>query len=94
MECDDSIDNDKGIIGFNVVQIQPLLLFSDGLIDCEDPECCASDHCKGKLLCMTVQDPTTIENHGPFSSFWDRIKFLVGARGIQRYAQLSVFDSR
>ena len=101
--CQDDLDNDNGetFRNPNLLSIAPLGDFwgtfqpiSDGLIDCEDPECCSSKHCHRKHLCMTVQDPSSIDNPGDFTNFWERIKFLVGAKGIQRYAQFSAFDPR
>ena len=74
---------------------------TDGLRDCEDPECCEQDVCSGKQLCMSVNDPrdilknqTNIEGTKPHSSFWDRIKFIVEENGIQRYVVQSLIDHR
>jgi hypothetical protein len=70
------------------------IIIIDGLVDCQDPDCCLTPDCMGKHLCMTVPRPEDKSNPGPFSSFWDRVKFLVEDSGIQRYAQLPAFDKR
>ena len=79
-------------------------LITDGLVDCEDPECCLSaPECGGKQLCTSVQDPSTLI--GPSSStligakyhysFWERVKFLVHeTNGIQRYAKVESFNEK
>ena len=78
---------------------------SDGLVDCEDPECCLSSvECRQKQLCTTVDEPTTLAKADADAdadatkyrhSFWDRIKFLVDeTTGIQRYAKVGAFDTK
>ena len=76
----------------------------DGLVDCEDPECCEQDVCSGKQLCTSVPDPKDIlrnmtqnrsRNGGHHSSFWNRVKFLVSENdGIQRYVVTSALHER
>ena len=75
---------------------------TDGLKDCEDPECCEQDVCSGKQLCTFVEDPRDLlknitEREGTIktrSSFWERIKFLVAENGIQRYVVESLIEER
>ena len=74
-------------------------LKSDGLVDCEDPECCLSSvECRPKQLCTSVDDPATLVNVAASKfrrSFWDGIKFLVDeTSGIQRYAKVEEFDTK
>ncbi len=73
----------------------------DGLVDCEDPECCLSSvECRTKQLCTSVEDPATLVNVDSDAkkhrhSFWERIKFLVHeTKGIQRYAKIASFDTK
>ena len=82
-------------------------LFSDGLIDCQDPDCCYRSECLNHHLCLTMDDPKDILRHNNASksyvftrssgtsSFWERIRFLVmPEEGVQRYAQISHFDPK
>ena len=82
-------------------------LFSDGLIDCQDPDCCYRSECLNHHLCLTMDDPKDILRHNNASksyvftrssgtsSFWERIRFLVmPEKGVQRYAQISHFDPK
>ena len=70
----------------------------DGLVDCEDPECCYSDVCSESQYCSTVPDPVAIlgssgSNHH-FSSFFDRFKFLIEEGSIQKFAKINSFNTR
>ena len=53
--CDDKVDNDRG----NIRNPKAKLTFysPDGLVDCEDPECCESPVCERSQLCHTVSAP-------------------------------------
>lgn len=68
----------------------------DGLVDCLDPDCCASPQCQGSLQCRSAPDPLEIllrkQPPGTTSSFYDRVKFLVEEHGVQSYATLSSFS--
>ena len=70
----------------------------DGLVDCEDPECCYSDVCSESQYCSTVPDPIAIvgssgQNHH-FSNFFDRFKFLIEEGSIQKFAKISSFNTQ
>ena len=73
-----------------------LLVFSDSLIDCQDPDCCSHPKCVNNHLCYTVEDPVNIARNKSLldftMNFWERIRFLVSDAGIQRYAQINHFD--
>ena len=73
-----------------------LLVFSDSLIDCQDPDCCSHPKCVNNHLCYTVEDPVNIARNKSLldftMNFWERIQFLVSDAGIQRYAQINHFD--
>ena len=34
--------------------------FTDGLTDCQDPECCGTSECSRNVLCTTVADPADL----------------------------------
>ncbi|KAG7321337.1 hypothetical protein KOW79_015752 [Hemibagrus wyckioides] len=55
----------------------------DGLIDCMDPDCCSQSPCMSNPLCRGSRDPLQIIQQSQsagkhVSSFYDRIKVLVG----------------
>lgn len=58
-------------------------LHSDGLVDCMDPDCCSQSPCLSNPLCRGSRDPLQIIQQSQsagkhVSSFYDRIKMLVG----------------
>ena len=70
---------------------------SDGLVDCEDPECCWSEACGGSQYCSTVPNPVSVLQKtsvvvSPFASFFERYKFLVLPGSLQKFAKLKDFD--
>ena len=78
--------------GFSLV-----ILCSDGLVDCEDPECCWSEACGGSQYCSTVPNPVSVLQKtstvvSPFASFFERYKFLVLPGSLQKFAKLKDFD--
>ena len=76
------------------------VLFTDGLTDCQDPECCRTEECFRNVLCTTVADPAdipdlpTADSNLVPSSFWQRIKFIVESQETQKYADVASFDPR
>ena len=72
--------------------------YSDGLEDCEDPECCYSDKCSTSQYCKTVPDPSAVINlnQEPHHSenFFEKYKFLIQEGSLQRFAKLEQFDLR
>ena len=66
----------------------------DGLVDCEEPECCLSSICQEKQLCTSVPTPLFNDTCGKNVEFWNRVKFLIGLEGIQRYAPETSFDKK
>ena len=71
---------------------------SDGLTDCEDPECCESPVCQKSQLCHTVPQPIDIllRKHPPAvtASFFDRMKFIIEDKGMQSYVKQQDFNER
>uniref|UniRef100_A0A914CCG1 EGF-like domain-containing protein n=1 Tax=Acrobeloides nanus TaxID=290746 RepID=A0A914CCG1_9BILA len=68
---------------------------NDGLIDCEDSECCTSRECSSSTLCTGVAQPRNIlskiqqpEN----ANFYKRSKFLIEEESVQRFANQALFD--
>lgn len=79
--------------------INNLLLFIlDGLIDCQDPECCESSVCKSSQLCATVARPIDIllQRQPPAStaSFFQKMRFIIEEGSLQRYAKNTAFNER
>ncbi|CAG9563228.1 unnamed protein product [Danaus chrysippus] len=68
----------------------------DGLIDCEDPECCQSPACKGSQLCVSSPKPTDIllrkQPPAITASFFERMKFLIDEGSLQNYAKQETFN--
>ena len=72
--------------------------FLDGLIDCQDPECCEESVCKGSQLCATVARPIDIllQRQPPAStaSFFQKMRFIIEEGSLQRYAKNTAFNER
>ncbi|XP_028159380.1 teneurin-m isoform X2 [Ostrinia nubilalis] len=68
----------------------------DGLVDCEDPECCQSTACKGSQLCVSSPKPTDIllrkQPPAITASFFERMKFLIDEGSLQNYAKQETFN--
>lgn len=106
--CDDGKDNDKGMCCFDVnpglckkdkILKKCVRLFcSDGLVDCEDPECCLSPICKGSQLCVSSPKPTDIllrkQPPAITASFFERMKFIIDEGSLQNYAKQENFNER
>ncbi|KAL4707465.1 hypothetical protein ACJJTC_000109 [Scirpophaga incertulas] len=68
----------------------------DGLIDCEDPECCHNIACKSSQLCVSSPKPTDIllrkQPPAITASFFERMKFLIDEGSLQNYAKQETFN--
>ncbi|XP_045459458.1 teneurin-m [Melitaea cinxia] len=68
----------------------------DGLIDCEDPECCQSEACKESQLCVMSPKPTEVllrkQPPAITASFFERMKFLIDEGSLQNYAKQETFN--
>ncbi|CAK1544761.1 unnamed protein product [Leptosia nina] len=68
----------------------------DGLVDCEDPECCQSAACKTSQLCVSSPKPTDIllrkQPPAITASFFERMKFLIDEGSLQNYAKQETFN--
>ena len=75
-----------------------LIFILDGLIDCQDPECCESSVCKSSQLCATVARPIDIllQRQPPAStaSFFQKMRFIIEEGSLQRYAKNTAFNER
>lgn len=75
-------------------------LFSslDGLVDCEDPECCSSNACRSSQLCVSAPRPADVllrkQPQAVTASFFERMKFLIDEGSLQNYAKLETFNER
>lgn len=76
----------------------PVLFSIDGLIDCEDPDCCPSPVCRDRGHCQTVPDPLEIllrkQPPSSIASFFEHVRFLVEENSVQRSATVNTFSSR
>jgi len=72
------------------------LVAVDGLVDCNDDDCCRQRICVDSARCRTVPDPLDIvlrkQPPSSTSSFYDRVKFLIDEDSVQRYASRNSFD--
>ncbi|XP_052564667.1 teneurin-m isoform X3 [Culex pipiens pallens] len=68
----------------------------DGLVDCEDPECCSSHSCKTSQLCVSAPKPIDVllrkQPPAITASFFERMKFLIDEGSLQNYAKLETFN--
>ncbi|EFO27446.1 hypothetical protein LOAG_01036 [Loa loa] len=68
---------------------------NDGLIDCEDSECCTDSSCLSSQMCTTVIQPRDVllKVIPPVNgNFYQQIKFLVQRDSVQRYADERHFN--
>lgn len=70
----------------------------DGLVDCEDAECCQSRHCKKSPFCVAAPKPIDIllrkQPPAVTASFFERMKFLIEEGSLQSYAKQDAFNER
>ncbi|XP_072394437.1 teneurin-m isoform X1 [Diabrotica undecimpunctata] len=68
----------------------------DGLVDCEDPECCMNAACKNSQLCVSSPKPIDIllrkQPPAITASFFERMKFLIDEGSLQNYARAETFN--
>ncbi|XP_055317051.1 teneurin-m isoform X2 [Sitodiplosis mosellana] len=68
----------------------------DGLVDCEDPECCLSSACRSSQLCVSAPKPIDVllrkQPPAITASFFERMKFLIDEGSLQNYAKLETFN--
>ncbi|EFP09504.1 CRE-TEN-1 protein [Caenorhabditis remanei] len=68
---------------------------SDGLIDCDDPECCSSPSCSSESVCSTAVSPTEVLMRMPpifNANFAKRVGFLIMEKSVQSYTDSSQFN--
>ncbi|XP_072158624.1 teneurin-m isoform X3 [Bemisia tabaci] len=68
----------------------------DGLMDCEDPECCSNHLCRSSQLCVLAPKPIDIllrkQPPAITASFFERMKFLIEEGSLQNYAKQENFN--
>jgi hypothetical protein len=68
----------------------------DGLVDCEDPECCSNRLCGSSQLCVSSPKPIDIllrkQPPAITASFFERMKFLIDEGSLQNYARHETFN--
>ncbi|VDK46754.1 unnamed protein product [Anisakis simplex] len=68
---------------------------NDGLVDCEDSECCTERSCASNQMCTTVAQPRDVLLRtlpSVNANFYQQIKFLVQPDSVQRYADERQFN--
>uniref|UniRef100_A0A1I7U3F3 Teneurin-1 n=1 Tax=Caenorhabditis tropicalis TaxID=1561998 RepID=A0A1I7U3F3_9PELO len=68
---------------------------SDGLVDCDDPECCSSPSCSSESVCSTSSSPTEVLMRMPpifNANFAQRVGFLIMEKSVQSYTDASQFN--
>ncbi|CAB3403586.1 unnamed protein product [Caenorhabditis bovis] len=69
---------------------------SDGLVDCDDPECCDSPMCSEESMCSVAISPTEVLLRMPpifNADFAQRVAFLIKDKSVQSYADASQFNA-
>uniref|UniRef100_A0AC34QHB9 EGF-like domain-containing protein n=1 Tax=Panagrolaimus sp. JU765 TaxID=591449 RepID=A0AC34QHB9_9BILA len=67
----------------------------DGLVDCEDSECCSSKFCATNPICTNGVLPRDVLLRSQLpsdSNFFQMNKFLIEADSVQRYADIKLFN--
>ncbi|KAJ8984541.1 hypothetical protein NQ317_006827 [Molorchus minor] len=68
----------------------------DGLIDCQDPECCSNHACRSNQHCVSSPKPIDIllrkQPPAITASFFERMKFLIDEGSLQSYAPPENFN--
>ncbi|XP_050525472.1 teneurin-m isoform X5 [Daktulosphaira vitifoliae] len=68
----------------------------DGLMDCEDPECCLNHMCRSSQHCVSSPKPIDIllrkQPPAITASFFERTKFLIEEGSLQNYARSDNFN--
>lgn len=70
---------------------------ADGLVDCEDDDCCQQPACHDNHLCMQSPEPSRVVGKQPddhSGDFFSRFQFLIGNKSVQLYANHSSFEPR
>ncbi|KAK7065757.1 Teneurin-2, partial [Halocaridina rubra] len=70
----------------------------DGLVDCEDPECCTHHSCNGSVLCVSTAPPIDIllrkQPPGATASFFEKMRFLIEEDSLQLFTNGDNFNQR
>lgn len=67
---------------------------NDGLVDCDDPECCASTECSREAVCAAVPAPDDVLLRLPSvqnPNFFQRVSFIIRNDSVQSYSDHSQF---
>lgn len=76
----------------------PCILPADGLVDCEDPDCCSALDCGDSQYCKASPDPRDIllrkQPPSTTASFYEKMRFLIEENSVQTYATRNSFNER
>lgn len=75
-----------------------LFLFSDGMTDCSDSECCSHPACSEHIMCLSSNDPVEVllrkQPPSVTASFYQRVKFLIEENSVQSYAHMDEYSEK
>ncbi|GAV01016.1 hypothetical protein RvY_11793-2 [Ramazzottius varieornatus] len=70
----------------------------DGLVDCDDNDCCQADVCAENVNCLAAPEPKDVllreQAPSDSASFYDRVRFLIRDNGVQNFADRDAFDPK
>lgn len=73
-------------------------IFSDGMTDCSDSECCSHPICAEHIMCLASNDPVEVllrkQPPSVTASFYQRVKFLIEENSVQSYAHMDEYSER
>ncbi|KAL7643035.1 UNVERIFIED_CONTAM: hypothetical protein RMT77_006324 [Armadillidium vulgare] len=68
----------------------------DGLIDCNDSECCSTSECRDHVMCMVSSDPVEVllrkQPPAITASFYQKVKFIIEDKNVQSFARKEEFS--
>lgn len=72
---------------------------TDGLVDCQDPECCDHHACNGSQLCVSralspIEMLLRKQPPAATASFFEKMKFLIEDDSLQHFTKTDAFNAR
>ena len=80
------------------LRLNSVILLTDGLVDCDDNDCCAADVCAENVNCLAAPEPQEVllreQAPADSASFYERVRFLIRDNGVQNFADRNAFDPK